>query len=305
MSKVVYRPNPILNKYSNSIPDTIFHYTSPEGLIGIITNSELWFSRYDCLNDASEGKYIELVYERALKAIENEYDRNFINLIRDIKPDKNRFFKLKGSSVTKTKNSESYYVAAVNTMPFICCFSLSDDSLPMWNYYSKYGRCEGYNIGFSVEKLKEIKNLEVIRCIYKEEEQVEVLKIRISEAYDNYSTYGNQIGFIKQQLAMALATLSMQFKYKAYEHEDEVRLIYWRPDKSEIIDEKGEDLFYRQTNGIIIPYVKKHIVLKDVVNRIKIGPLIKADAAEVTVRDMLKEKGIEPFISQSDIPIRY
>ena len=305
MSTVVIKPKPILDKYSSSIPDIIFHYTSPEGLIGIITNSELWFSRYDCLNDASEGKYIESVYARTLKTLEDEYDKDFINQISDIKPDKNRFFKHNGDPVIKTDNTISGVMVSVDTMPFICCFSLSDDSLPMWNYYSKYGHFEGYNVGFSYEKLKELNNIDVIKCIYNEEDQVDILKTFISEAYDNYSMNEIPMELIKQQLARTLSTLSMQFKNKAYEHESEVRLIYWRPDSCEIIDENRDNLCYRQTNGIIVPYVKKHIDLKDVVKTIKNGPLIKADVAEASVRDMLKENGVTPFITQSKIPLRY
>ena len=41
------------------IPVDIFHYTSPAGfesiLFGNKSHIELWASRYDCLNDASEG----------------------------------------------------------------------------------------------------------------------------------------------------------------------------------------------------------------------------------------------------------
>ena len=37
--------------------DPIYHYTSPQGLLGILQpdNPVLWFSRYDALNDKTEG----------------------------------------------------------------------------------------------------------------------------------------------------------------------------------------------------------------------------------------------------------
>ena len=296
----------VLQKYESSIPKTIFHYTSPDGLIGIVKNSELWFSRYDCLNDAREGEYIKEVYVKTLDSLHGIYDNAFLDQIRNIEPDGHKYFRLKDSPVTKTENGESYYVVSVDTTPYLCCFSLNDDSLPMWNYYSKSGQYEGYNIGFLVEELKnELKNVDVKKCIYDEADQMEVLKNFIAGSYENYSVHKHSIEYIREGLAAILSTLSMQFKNKVFEHESEVRMVYWRPDTNEQIESKGLSLNYRQTKGIIIPFVKQKIELKETIESIKIGPLIKADIAEATVKDMLKEKGIVPLISQSSMPIRY
>lgn len=38
---------------------------------------------------------------------------------------------------------------------FACCFSLKEDSLPMWNYYTKEINSQGYNIEFDDKKLVE------------------------------------------------------------------------------------------------------------------------------------------------------
>ena len=38
---------------------------------------------------------------------------------------------------------------------FVCCFSLDNDSLPMWNYYTKEINNQGFNIEFSDKKLVE------------------------------------------------------------------------------------------------------------------------------------------------------
>ena len=298
--------SPVLQEYESSIPETIFHYTSPEGLIGIVTNSELWFSRFDCMNDALEGKYIIEVYEKTLDSLKGTYDDAFLDQIRNIKPDYHKYFKLRNSPVTKTENTESYYVVPVNTTPFICCFSLKEDSLPMWNYYSKFGQYEGYNIGFHVERLKnKLKNVEIKKCIYDEADQIEVLRNFIAGSYENYSVHMHSIEHIRMGLAAILSTLGMQFKDKVFEHESEVRMVYWRPDINEQIESEGVPLNYRQKKGIIIPYVKHKIDLKETIESIKIGPLIKADIAEATVKDMMKEKGIVPLISQSNVSIRY
>lgn len=69
------------------IPDIIYHYTSTEGLMGIVTNNELWFSKFDCLNDMDEGKYILNPYRKATDGLNREIDNSFLRAIVDLKPD--------------------------------------------------------------------------------------------------------------------------------------------------------------------------------------------------------------------------
>jgi hypothetical protein len=51
--------------------NTVYHYTSPDGLLGILNEDgiRLWFSKYDCLNDASEGQEIVKYYQSACKSL--------------------------------------------------------------------------------------------------------------------------------------------------------------------------------------------------------------------------------------------
>ena len=45
----------------------LYHYTSPEGLIGILGNNKLWFTESGCLNDESEGKYIYSLIQNCIE----------------------------------------------------------------------------------------------------------------------------------------------------------------------------------------------------------------------------------------------
>ena len=48
-------PNHTFPPYSeDSRDDALFHYTSADGLIGILQNREIWSTAYHCSNDASE-----------------------------------------------------------------------------------------------------------------------------------------------------------------------------------------------------------------------------------------------------------
>lgn len=55
------------------------------------------------------------------------------------------------------KMTEMLRSAVINpgTQTFVCCFSLDEDSLPMWNYYTKEINNQGYNIEFDDRKLAE------------------------------------------------------------------------------------------------------------------------------------------------------
>ncbi len=150
MTSVIFAPCEAEKKYWN-VPDIVFHYTSPDSLVEIINAKQLWFSRFDCLNDTGEGKYIQEIYARVLDKLrsENQIDGDFLNKVEGVKPSYCRFFRQPGKQGTKSDDGVTVYEGFdVTTKPYICCFSKEDDSLPMWNYYSKNGSYEGYNIGF-------------------------------------------------------------------------------------------------------------------------------------------------------------
>src|SRR5688572_3604625 len=54
----------ITGRHREAIESTVFHYTSAEGLMGIISNGTFWLSNAAYLNDPAELSYpVELVNE--------------------------------------------------------------------------------------------------------------------------------------------------------------------------------------------------------------------------------------------------
>lgn len=53
----------------------LFHYTSPAGFSSILLGDQekvtLWASRYDCLNDASEGHVVEEVFQEVCRELKD------------------------------------------------------------------------------------------------------------------------------------------------------------------------------------------------------------------------------------------
>jgi hypothetical protein len=116
--------------------------------------------------------------------------------------------------------------------------------------------------------------------------------------------HNRPIGFVQMSMKRVLSTRGMQFKNPAYIHEEEVRLIYWRPERDSTIEIKAQQLYYRQTQGIITPYLKIHNINSSV-RSVMIGPLIKMDIAEKTLNCMVNNNGLAVEIEHSTIPIRY
>lgn len=109
----------------NTKAKPIFHYTSIGGLQGILSSKTLRFTNIKYMNDKDEIIAGLDSMAKACSASEEEREKLLSAFISH------------------------------GTQTFICCFSLEEDSLPMWNYYTKEINNQGYNIEFDDKKLVE------------------------------------------------------------------------------------------------------------------------------------------------------
>ena len=124
----------------------IYHYTSPIGFMSILfgnpNNAMLWASRYDCLNDMSEGSVVEEILHEVCDDMlsQGEFTKELHQLFSAVKPARTILLPhYEGDALRITRPECDRYV---------CSFSKNDDSLAMWNYYSKGSKYEGFSIGF-------------------------------------------------------------------------------------------------------------------------------------------------------------
>ncbi|MBL4932257.1 DUF2971 domain-containing protein [Clostridium paridis] len=117
---------------------SIYHYTSIEGLKGILDNSSLRFTNGKYLNDSTEFLHginkIKECAENIKKKQNNIENKNEIDKLFDEK-----IKLLIEKVIIKSKNT------------FILSTSLNNDSLMLWSNYSNYS---GYSIGINFEKLR-------------------------------------------------------------------------------------------------------------------------------------------------------
>lgn len=112
----------------------VYHYTSVEGFKSILENKKLWFSGIQYMNDASEmleasncckEYFIQKHGDEETPVIKEYLDKQYEELFEK----------------EKKKNI------------FVCCFSLGNDELPIWNYYCKDNKVQGYNLAFKLSEL--------------------------------------------------------------------------------------------------------------------------------------------------------
>ncbi len=294
----------------------IHHYTSADGLLGIVQPEgvlKLWFTRYDSLNDRTERKeFFEQLYaycDRKLK--EGIFSEKFHQKIKSIDfSDHHNIATYKNDETIIIDGKE--YTGYIDSRSkdcdvYLCCFSEDKDSLAMWNYYSKSKHYGGYSIGIFKDQLADITDgcsIKLRQVIYDDQKKETIFDkflIPCAKEYDskNPSEQQGMLKFIK----VKLEEFQYIFKNSCFAHEKEVRAILYVPK-----DFKGNDIvskrMYRNNNGIIVPYVelKRELVVSDLV----IGPLNEPETAKRNLEDFLKEHGqFGVKIHESKIPIRF
>ena len=110
----------------------VYHYTDPKGLIGILSESQLWATDIRFLNDSSELRYAEELQRKILQEIISE------------SPD--------GSLQKKLAEKTLEDRLDLRGDTYVVCFCAKDDLLTQWKAYGSSG--SGFSIGFDREKLK-------------------------------------------------------------------------------------------------------------------------------------------------------
>lgn len=293
--------------------ETIYHYTSANGLRGILTNHEIWLTNTAFVNDITECKAL-----KKEKDLFNE--ENFSN------PDvKKAWF----DYLNCDKDDDVLYIAS---------FSRAEDFLGQWRAYGSY------SIGFETYKLTE-SNFNLYECVY-DKEKIRDWILEKEKADD----WGGE--YLSEQARRAAAfrlidAASVKYKDVNYKNEREVRLIAvsnhsWGSytNSPEMYCEQPA-IYFRNHNllNVPVPYVKFFIPkkpktrkeLEDMVKgksqietkqiirnmqlkqekallpigEIQISPMVHQNDAKLACEILLSEKGYKDCtVIPSQIPYR-
>lgn len=296
------------NYLPNEFDGDIYHYTSPQGFQSILFSDKydvtLWASRYDCLNDTSEGTVAqEMLLETAKELLQNkEINKELYDLFISIKPARTILLHRDVNGDLKTTR--------VECDRYICSFSKNKDLLAMWNYYSKGSKYEGFNIGFYSKGIKDtlyhsLSSVEAIAhiypVVYNKEEQKSFIKNMLLKLKDFYSE--ENIPRIRAIVSTRLLDWSLVFKKDYFQHEEEVRIILDLAKREPKIP-----VHYRTNAGYIIPYIELKLDQDDV-TQVTFGPL-QGDKSQMqqqikVMEEVIAKRFALASVDCSKIPIRY
>lgn len=185
---------------------TLFQYTSVDGLVGIVRSKKLRLSDLQAGNDPRE---IHLGLERVLQALRTVFEEE---------PGGPR----RGLLGTLVNDLAGYFDRA---QVFSSCFSLADDELPMWSAYGQ--QYAGVSLGFRPSALLGIP-ARVQRVKYldpaKEAEEFRNLALGIAAGLGQYARSNDLLPFINAGTNAITAVTAL--KHAKWGYEREVRIVY-------------------------------------------------------------------------------
>lgn len=273
----------------------IYHYTSAQGLAGILQSQRIWFTRWDCLNDSSEYLQIHDIINNCIKKYRHSH--NFYRTIYE------------WNELNRTEKQKMFYDDENHDL-YIASFSESNDALNMWTYYTKSNKSDGYCIGFKPERLFSDKNvdLSIHKVFYDSCEKSEIISKIIDKLYNFYCLAKNQQDtepafyqfYISNYINVACAYIGCFFKHSAFSVENEIRAaLFFRKNESNTPLEKKT----RISQGVIIPYTEL-LFQKEDIESVTISPTLPRHEAESGLSFLQQQLGYNFTIKHSTIPFR-
>lgn len=269
--------------------EKIYHYTTIDALISIISRKELWVTKWDYLNDIDE---LKVALDVCIAVLKEENVKP--EIIKAVEKRVNEI--LNGSDL-----SNSYY---------ICSFSCDDDSQLLWSNYSNY---DGVNLEIDFAKFVENLNHNMLwhgLVNYDFESQKECLRKTFYDEFIDIDDYG-KIKSLKEinrlqskeyemlitHMSVICELYSMFFKRSCFKGENEYRFVFSLDKKQEIC--------FRNKNRMVIPYIKKGVESVDFITRITIGPTNQIDITAKGIGELLHYYQRDVDIVKSKIPLRF
>ena len=279
-------PGQLVAGLSGKPPEVLFHYTSADGLIGIVGSRRLWASSIHYLNDELEFQLALEVLEWSLRvAAEKSHGprRVLVDAMRD------RVESLSGVNV--------------------CVFSLSGarDLLSQWRAYCSDG---GYCIGFRAEQLHAAaanQGFFLGRCFYEPREQQRLVSSLLDSMLLGYETghydhvwADKPIEMMAEMYLAGFIQLAPLLKDKSFEEEREWRLVSDPLVRSEFRFRVGR-------GGILVPYCEFDPVREEALElpEVLVGPTPHKQAALAALAMFLKNHRVRNWsASHSTTPFR-
>jgi hypothetical protein len=320
---------------TSEVYSQLYHYTTWEGLLGILQNNCLWATHCKFLNDYSE---IELFRDKLIEVLLPHVHNEYMKLRKEY-PDADRLIEPNGDLDGVVKHDtkavvdamynvtgEEIYIASfcgTHANPFIN----ENGLLSQWR---GYGRDGGFAIVFNAEALEgalqhEANKFEYAYGILADivcSDDEEKFKSELSPQLQHIAEYVGEL-FLHMKLRKDEApdatkvhpeflSCITRYKHQGFKEENEVRIVAlpviqdyeYRElaEQSEHALKPDKERNFREKKGETIPYIElfKSAEAKLPIERIMVGPHKQKEGRASALRVMLRDTDIK--IAVSDIP---
>ena len=278
-----------LRLFSAEPRDTLYHYTSLSGLLGIIGNQHLRASDVRFMNDSTELRHtLTLLQDHLMERLRSGTDcPQLLDEMRD----------WLGRRV------------AGGPLLFAASFRANGNLLSQWRGYSVHGK--GVSLGFSpdvISACSKRQGFQVGRCIYDISEQRRLIE-EIVDAVERLGTQNDPANggseSVFESIEDDLLRIAALLKHPAFEEEDE-----WRVISPRIADVRHPSISFREGHSMLVPYYRFDLSAQPggapALEHVWLGPTSNQDLSMMSLARYLDSQGCRPRvgIDYSQIPQR-
>jgi hypothetical protein len=307
-----------IRKANENVEDYLFHYTTVNGLVGIVSSGHLRATHHGYMNDKTELKYGFREFSRIASTVLDEQLANANSRIRKLAE---RGFVYTDTAKAWSDIVEHFIVSALGCYLFCLCahgrkMSFEHGLLSQWRCYGSDG---GYALRFRKDRLSEylketdgpldVKLEPVIYGIDPVSRSVSPeLKANISEKLLHWCEHpigGKETVNIGDFVDLAHVAEILNYvvftKNEHFVEENEWRICAIRKGSAAL---SAESYFLR--DGTIVPCVelRSKLNIKDCMDQVIVGPHAEQDERCSSTLNFLRSKGCDAAVVPTDIPLR-
>ncbi len=283
---------------SQVLTSTLYHYTSLEGLMGIVANNSIWASNPLYLNDYQELTLAQTMY------------RSLINQRLPLPPER--------LEEMKVLQQFDYWLSLGvinNNLIFVSSFSESGNILSQWRGYTPEGK--GVSFGLHPTKILNLassQGFRLLKCVYDAKHQKEIatdvlnaiLKYSLETGPDVSKHESESYRTCFENCTELLLISSVLMKHNSFSEELEWRIVSPVSNKT-----NDPEVKYRAGKSTLIPHKEFKLLENNEVNlnfdRVFVGPTPNINLSMSSVSNFLSSKGVlvNDRIINSQIPYRH
>ncbi|MCY4028852.1 MAG: DUF2971 domain-containing protein [Acidobacteria bacterium] len=265
--------------------ERLYHYTTPQGLLGIVKKREIWATHTQYLNDIREFSHAVAMAEQELQAMAKSSEYT------ELRP------------VLHRMKESLEGVESVNVC--VASFSEEGDSLPQWRAYG--GETAGFAVGFSGQFLQSVLGDKswLVPCQYDDNEQRRIIRTLIEDVLtegQNSQREGDDGDPPISSFRVYLMRYAPILKHRSFRDEKEWRILSWP------LDCTSDRFCYRVGRSMLIPYYRMPLETDSTPFRMEeiiVGPTPHTKQSIRSVRSLLLKHGLKQTqVVESATPYR-